>query len=94
MAVVSIEEGFRLVLPEEVRADLQVGDEVIVVRDREGRITIAPTSRRGDLTPAELLERLQETFGLWADRDDIPNDGVAYVDAIRTGTRLDEASRH
>jgi hypothetical protein len=74
------------VLPEAVRGDLQVGDEVIVGRDQAGRINI---------TSAEALyARLQETFGLWADRDDIPSDSVAYVNAIPIGERLDEADRY
>jgi len=33
---------------------------------------------------------LQATFGLWADRDDIPKDGVLYTQNIRRGHRLDD----
>jgi hypothetical protein len=83
---VQIEEGFRLVLPEAVRGDLQVGDEVIVGRDQAGRINITWAE--------DVYARLQETFGLWADRDDMPSDSVAYVNAIRAGERLDEAERY
>lgn len=28
-----------------------------------------------------------ETFGMWADRTDIPSDGVEYVNEIRKGRR-------
>jgi len=31
---------------------------------------------------------LRETFGMWADREDIPTDGVVYMDEIRSGQRL------
>ncbi len=33
---------------------------------------------------------LEETFGMWADRDDLAGDGVAYVQNIRRGQRLDD----
>ena len=33
---------------------------------------------------------LEATFGMWADRDDIATDGVAYVQEIRRGHRLDD----
>lgn len=39
---------------------------------------------------AEKQNILLETFGMWAGRDDLPTDGVAYVDEIRRGERLNE----
>lgn len=33
---------------------------------------------------------LQATFGMWAGREDIPADGVDYVDEIRRSTRWDD----
>lgn len=33
---------------------------------------------------------LQATFGMWADRDDLPADGVDYVNQIRQSTRWDD----
>ena len=33
---------------------------------------------------------LQSTFGMWAGRDDIANDGVTYVQEIRRGHRLND----
>jgi hypothetical protein len=33
---------------------------------------------------------LQSTFGIWAGRDDIANDGVTYVQEIRRGHRLND----
>ena len=32
---------------------------------------------------------LQATFGIWADRDDMPKDGVEYVRSLRDGERMD-----
>ena len=46
--------------------------------------------RRVALSAEQIRARLMETFGMWADRTDIPADGVEYVDNIRRGTRLDE----
>lgn len=41
MIKTTIEEGFRIVLPEKIRGRLHVGDEVVVERDSSGRIVIA-----------------------------------------------------
>jgi hypothetical protein len=35
---------------------------------------------------------LATTFGMWADREDIPDDGVQYVQNIRRGHRLNDFS--
>jgi len=49
------------------------------------------SKRRPAPLPAERVEAiLRETFGMWADRTDIPADGVEYVNGIRRGHRLDE----
>lgn len=36
---------------------------------------------------------LQATFGMWADRDDVDDDGVSYVQNIRQGHRLNDLLR-
>ena len=81
MINVHIEPDYRIPLPEPLRGLLSVGDEVAMMRDAEGRIVIVPSQ--------EIAARLDATFGLWAGREDVPVDGVAYVDDIRQGTRLD-----
>lgn len=40
------------------------------------------------ITVTQLQERLLETFGMWADRNDVPADGAAYVDALRQQEQL------
>lgn len=45
-----------------------------------------------ETTALELDVRtaLESTFGLWADRDDLPGDGVDYVTEIRQSSRWDD----
>ena len=38
----------------------------------------------------QWLSALEATFGMWADRDDMAGDGVAYVQTIRRGHRLND----
>lgn len=73
--VTQIEPGFRITLPENLRASLRVGDEVILVANAQGAITLIPKTR--------ALEILEQTAGLWAGRTDVPADGVEYVNALR-----------
>lgn len=82
MAVIRIENGFRVTLPESVRNGLCVGDELMAHRDEFGQIILTPRST--------IQEALGTTFGMWADRTDIPKDGVEYVNQIRSGERFDE----
>jgi hypothetical protein len=42
------------------------------------------------LVEINVRQILQETFGMWADRDDLPADGVDYVNQIRQSTRWDD----
>ena len=84
MTTVQIEENYRVPLPEFLRGTLQVGDQVAVTQDAEGRIVI--------MSASQIFDILQETFGMWADRSDMPKDGIAYVNQIRQGDRLDEVS--
>jgi hypothetical protein len=82
MSKTFIEKGYRLVLPPEAQALVSVGTPVQVTIDKAGRIILTPESQ------AQAI--LRETFGMWADRDDIPPDGVTYMDEARRGQRLDD----
>lgn len=82
MVEIKLEEGYRVTLPREVRGELHVGDQLIVTTDSAGRIVMT--------SAGQIQKVLRETFGSWANRDDQSTDGVAYVDEIRSGTRLDE----
>ena len=82
MLRVKVESDFRITLPEPLRAPLHVGDELMVTTDTVGRIIITPQAR--------IRAILEETAGMWADRTDIPADGVEYVNQMRQGRRLRE----
>jgi hypothetical protein len=77
MSKVLVEDGYRIVLPAEVQSLAPVGSPILVTIDPAGRIILTPE--------LQLQAVLQETFGMWADRDDLPADGVAYMDEIRQG---------
>lgn len=82
MAKVTIEDGFKITLPEKARKLFHEGDEVIVTRNADGHFVI--------LTLQQLQEKLEESFGMWADRTDIPKDGVEFVNEIRRGYLVNE----
>lgn len=82
MIKITIEDGFRMTLPEELRSTLCVGDELLASQDDDGRIILT--------AKAEMRQALDEAFGIWADRTDIPKDGVEYVNQIRNDGRFDE----
>ena len=80
MVVTKIESEYTISIPAQFREHIQVGQDVAFRVDNLGRLTI---------TPVEVIqERLMETFGMWADRDDIPSDGVEYTNQLRQGRRL------
>jgi bifunctional DNA-binding transcriptional regulator/antitoxin component of YhaV-PrlF toxin-antitoxin module len=81
MVTIKVSSNYTVKIPNEFRRGLRAGQEVAVSVDAQGRLI---------LTPIEQVRAiLQETFGMWSDRTDIPADGVAYVDQIRPGRRLD-----
>lgn len=80
MSKTRIEDEYRLVLPPDVQHLVRIGHAVLVTADEAGRIILTPES--------QALAALLGTFGMWADRDDVPADGVAYMDEIRRGQRL------
>jgi bifunctional DNA-binding transcriptional regulator/antitoxin component of YhaV-PrlF toxin-antitoxin module len=82
MVTVQVSSDFTVKIPVEFRSRLRAGQEVAVGLDAQGRLIITPIEQIDNL--------LQETFGMWADRTDIPMDGVETMDQIRRGRRLDE----
>lgn len=84
MVTVTISPQYTVKIPEHFRAQLRVGQQVAVNVDAQGRLV---------LTPIEQVRAiLDETFGIWAGRDDIPKSGVKYMDKLRRGHRLKDQS--
>jgi bifunctional DNA-binding transcriptional regulator/antitoxin component of YhaV-PrlF toxin-antitoxin module len=82
MVTVHVSSDYTVKIPNKFRSRLHAGQEVAVSVDAQGRLIITPIE--------QMRALLQETFGMWADRTDIPTDGVEYVDYIRRGRRLDD----
>ena len=82
MSIARIDSDFRIELPPELRSVVRVGDPVEIRMEENGSVVL--------ILPRLADEILDSTAGIWADRSDIPADGVAYVDALRRGTRLTE----
>jgi len=82
MITVHIRSDYTFRIPSEFRSRLYAGQEVAVSVDAQGRLIITPIE--------QMRALLQETFGMWANRTDIPTDGFEYVDYIRGGRRLDD----
>ncbi|MEW5986172.1 MAG: hypothetical protein AB1791_06030 [Chloroflexota bacterium] len=85
MVLEKISPEFTLRIPDEFRWILAPNQEVAINNDAQGRLIITPME--------QIRAALLETFGMWADRTDLPGDGVAYVDEVRHGFRLDEVER-
>ena len=82
MEIIRVSSDYTIKIPNRFRSDLRAGQEVVVSLDAQGRLI---------LTPIEQMRAiLRETFGMWAGRTDIPQDGVEYMDEIRKGRRLDK----
>jgi bifunctional DNA-binding transcriptional regulator/antitoxin component of YhaV-PrlF toxin-antitoxin module len=82
MPTVLIENNYQVQLPAEIQKVVPVGTRLQISIDETGRIILAPEP--------DAAAVLRESFGMWANRRDLPADGVAYVDDIRRGQRLDE----
>lgn len=82
MATVTVQQGFQIVLPEKVRETFHEGDEIVITRNADGHFVL--------LTLQQFHDLLNESFGMWADRTDIPADGVAFVNEIRPGYLVNE----
>ena len=81
MIVARITPEYTLIIPDEFRTLVEAGQEVAVSADAQGRLVVTPIE--------QIRARLQETFGIWAERDDLPADSIDYVNDIRHGQRLD-----
>jgi bifunctional DNA-binding transcriptional regulator/antitoxin component of YhaV-PrlF toxin-antitoxin module len=82
MLKTKIEADFRITIPEPLRPSLEVGDELLITTDQAGRIILTPEAR--------IRSILQRTAGMWRGRQDVPADGVEYVNHMRQGRRLRE----
>ena len=83
MVVAPITPEYMLKIPDEFRPMIEAGQEVAISADSQGRLVVTPIE--------QMRARLLETFGMWANRDGPPGEGVDYVDEIRGGQRLNEA---
>lgn len=81
MTITTVDAEFMLNIPSQFQEYFRPGGKVSINVDSSGRLIITPTEM--------LRARLKETSGMWADRDDIPADGITYVDEVREGHRLD-----
>jgi len=82
MVTTRINPDFTVKIPGKFRRSLHAGQEISVGLDEQGRLILTPLK--------QIRAILNETFGMWADRTDIPPTGVEYVDQIRRGIRLDD----
>lgn len=82
MVVTRIDSDYTVHIPDALREDFEVGQEVAVSLDAQGRLIITPIEH--------IRARLQETFGMWANHPIVPPDGIEYMDGIRRGQRLSE----
>ena len=82
MATARVNPDYTVEIPDNLRAGLCAGQEVAISKDDQGRLIITPIE--------QVRAVLQESFGMWADRTDMPMDGAEYVDQIRRGRRLDD----
>ena len=82
MVTIRVNSDYTVKIPSKFRAGLRAGQKVTVTLDKQGRLIITPMEH--------VRAILNETFGMWAGRSDIPEDGAEYVDQIRRGRRLDD----
>lgn len=82
MIVTKISSEFTVPIPDEFRAKFAAGQQVVISTDAQGRLVLTPLE--------QIRARLMETFGMWADRTDLPSDSIAYMDEIRRGQRLEQ----
>jgi bifunctional DNA-binding transcriptional regulator/antitoxin component of YhaV-PrlF toxin-antitoxin module len=80
MLKTKVEADFRISIPEPLRPPLEVGDELVVTTDPAGRIILTPEAR--------IHSILERTAGMRRGREDVPADGVEYVNRMRQGRRL------
>ncbi len=83
MVVTRIDSDYTVHIPDALREEFQVGQEVAVSIDAQGRLIITPIE--------QIRARLQETFGMWSETPEAPRDGIEYMDSMRQGQRLSDA---
>ena len=83
MAMTRISPRYTLKIPTQYRDLLRAGRNVAIQPDEQGRLIITPIE-----SPHSVL---LATFGIWANRDDMPSDAVAATDALRQGGQAAEA---
>jgi hypothetical protein len=88
MADTKVESDYHVVIPEEVRSYITIGQRYIVTVSPTGSLLLTPAERR--YTAAEIADILNRTAGLWRDRVDIPEDGVDYVNELRQSRRFND----
>jgi bifunctional DNA-binding transcriptional regulator/antitoxin component of YhaV-PrlF toxin-antitoxin module len=81
MVLTKISREYTVNIPSPFRSMVSVGQEVAISADAQGRLIITPVE--------QVRALLMETFGMWADRSDLPDDSTEYVDEIRRSQRLD-----
>lgn len=76
----TIEDGYRIVLPESLRSQFRVGEEVFIEQDDEGRLIISTTPNEAILT--YLLNGGESAFGrqLRELRQQVVRSGVSLLD--------------
>jgi hypothetical protein len=80
MVTVRIGPQYTVKIPESLRSKLSVGQQMAISLDEQGRLVLTPLE--------QVRSILDETFGIWADRADIPKSGIKYMDKVRRGHRL------
>lgn len=80
MVVTRITPKHTLNIPDEFRKALPVGQEVAITLDEQGRMVVTPIEK--------IRAVLMESYGVWADRKDIPADSVSHVREMRKGYRI------
>lgn len=90
MADTRVELDYHVVIPEEFRPYVTVGQRYTVTVSPTGGLVLTPAERR--FTSTEIDNILNRTAGLWRGRDDIPESGIDYVNRLRQGRRLKEVT--
>jgi hypothetical protein len=67
--ITRIRQDFSLDIPEAFRRKLSAGEAVLVSLDTSGRVVITPIE--------QIRHALFDTFAMWQDREEQPDDGVA-----------------
>jgi len=94
MADTIVQPGYSVLLPEEVRPHIAVGQRYMVTMGADGELVLTPVDERSIVDLVDDI--LNRTAGMWRGREDIPDNGVDYVNQLRQARRLTDLadSRH